>query len=87
MSNTLRTVVVAATLASVVASMAGQEAPKTSSTRPIEPPSNGKDAAAPAKGGSAPLLWDGLNPKAIDGKAGGQQKKGTLPKQMPAEVK
>jgi hypothetical protein len=87
MSSPIRTAFVAAALASLMAPATGQEAPTSAQTRQSDHTLKSKDKAAASKHELAPMLWDGLSPKVIDGTTRAQQKTRTLPRQMPAEIR
>jgi|LakMenE01Jun11ns_1017448.scaffolds.fasta_scaffold9831152_1 hypothetical protein len=87
MSSPLRTAFAAAALASLMGAATGQEAPTSAQTRQSDHTLKAKDESAAAKREPAPMHWDGLSPRVIDGKTRAQQKTRTLPRQMPAEIR
>ena len=87
MSHVVKLLVAAATTISISAGAAETGTPSLSTTTPAKPVVRGQEARTPAKADSAPVLWDGLSPKVIDGKARSQKQSNTLPRQFPAEIK
>jgi hypothetical protein len=87
MSHAVKFLAAAVTMISISAGAAEPGTPSLSTTTPGKPVAKVQEARTPAKGDSAPVLWDGLSPKVIDGKARIQKQNNTLPRQFPAEIK
>jgi hypothetical protein len=87
MPHAVKLLVAAATTVSISVCAAETGSQSLSTNTPAKPIVKGQEARTPAKADSAPVRWDGLSPKVIDGKARSQKQNNKLPRQFPAEIK